>query len=186
MNISFAICGSTGSGKTTIVNEFLKNNNLYSKAISCTTRSPRPNEVEGIDYYFKTFEEFEEIKDDLIEYDLYNNNYYGMQKKEIEKDNKIAILTPKGIVAVKTILGQKIISIRIISSDIEKQLLLRNDAYENIKKRLQIYKNDIKNENELQEEGYIDLVICNDYGRFDDAVEKFTLAVNRYCKATSD
>ncbi len=61
--------------------------NKFSFSISHTTRSQRPGEVDGKNYFFITREKFEEmIKDnEFIEYTQYNNNYYGTSKSELER-----------------------------------------------------------------------------------------------------
>ena len=81
------ISGPSGVGKGTVINllkETYKNNNdkLYL-SISCTTRSPREGEVEGISYYFISYEEFiKRIEEgDFLEYNKYGTGkYYGTPK----------------------------------------------------------------------------------------------------------
>ena len=54
------LSGVSGAGKDTIVKEVLKTNKSAWESISCTSRSPRPGEVDGRDYYFLSREEFEQ------------------------------------------------------------------------------------------------------------------------------
>ena len=71
----------SGAGKTTLVKEIsLKNN--YSISISHTTRKPRINEVDGVDYYFINNEEFKKLiyEKKFLEYAKVFNNYYGSSK----------------------------------------------------------------------------------------------------------
>ena len=49
----------SGSGKTTLTKKLAKNNSNFVISISHTTRKPRPNEVDGVDYYFVSHEKFE-------------------------------------------------------------------------------------------------------------------------------
>lgn len=81
------ISGPSGSGKGTVIQEFLKNNKDAWLSISCTSRDPRPGDVPNESYYFVTKEEFEKkIKEDqFLEYALYNGNYYGTPKEHIEE-----------------------------------------------------------------------------------------------------
>ena len=53
------LVGPSGAGKTTIASKLLTKNYGLKKVITCTSRAPRDNEVDGVDYYFKTKEEFE-------------------------------------------------------------------------------------------------------------------------------
>lgn len=182
MNLSFVVCGATGSGKTTIVNRFIELNPQYSKAISCTTRPPRYGEVNGKDYFFETDESFEEIKSDMIENDVYNGYKYGIKKSQIDMPNKIAILTPNGIISVKNILKDRIKSIRILSLNIEDQLKSRNDSQDNINKRLKQYKIDLKIEYQLQSNGYIDAIVYNSKDHLAEAVQSLSEIVASYCK----
>ena len=71
----------SGAGKTSLVKEIsLKNN--YSISISHTTRKPRANEIDGIDYFFINQEEFEKLihKKKFLEHAKVFNNYYGSSK----------------------------------------------------------------------------------------------------------
>lgn len=81
------ISGFSGAGKGTIVKELVKRYG-YSVSVSCTTRSPRPGEVDGVDYHFKTREEFENLIDynGFIEYAQYVDNYYGTPRKFVEQE----------------------------------------------------------------------------------------------------
>lgn len=66
----FVISAPAGTGKTTVIKRLLKNLSAYVvQSISCTTRSPRPGEKEGKDYFFLTNEEFDDhaAKGDFLE-----------------------------------------------------------------------------------------------------------------------
>ncbi len=81
------ISGFSGAGKGTVAKELVKNYG-YSLSISATTRKPRENEVHGVDYYFKTEDEFKMMIDynGFIEYACYVNNYYGTPRKFVETE----------------------------------------------------------------------------------------------------
>lgn len=84
--ILIVVSGFSGAGKGTIMKELLKKYDNYALSISATTRGPREGEVDGREYFFKTREEFEKMiaKDELIEYAMYVNNYYGTPKAYVE------------------------------------------------------------------------------------------------------
>ena len=79
----------SGSGKTTIVKHLLAQPDLNLEfSISCTTREPRGQEINGKDYYFISWEEFKKhIKaEDFVEWEeVYTDNFYGTLQKEVER-----------------------------------------------------------------------------------------------------
>lgn len=80
------ISGPSGSGKGTIVERLVQDSG-YSVSISATTRNPRPNEIDGVHYFFKSVEKFEEMleKGELLEHAVFCDNYYGTPKKYVEE-----------------------------------------------------------------------------------------------------
>lgn len=94
--LKIVLSGPSGSGKGTIVKELIKDEQ-FLLSISATTRSPRQGEEEGVHYFFKTKEAFEEMiaKDELLEHAQFCGNYYGTPKAFIEdsvKNGKDVIL----------------------------------------------------------------------------------------------
>jgi guanylate kinase len=81
------ISGFSGAGKGTVVKELVGRYG-YSLSISATTRAPRPGEVDGKDYYFKTEAEFRNLIDynGLIEWAQYVDNFYGTPRKFVEDE----------------------------------------------------------------------------------------------------
>jgi guanylate kinase len=80
------VSGPSGTGKGTVCGKLLAETPQLAYSISATTRAPREGEVNGVHYFFKTKEEFEQmIKDDaLVEYNLVHGNYYGTPKSFVE------------------------------------------------------------------------------------------------------
>ena len=84
--ILIVVSAPAGCGKDTLLEQALKaNDNLYY-SVSATSRAMRPGETDGVSYYFKTREQFEDMikKGDLLEYTEYVGNYYGTPKKAVE------------------------------------------------------------------------------------------------------
>lgn len=82
------VSGFSGAGKGTIMKELLaKHEQNYALSISATTRAPRPGEKDGVEYFFKSREEFEKMiaAGELIEYAQYVGNYYGTPKAYVGK-----------------------------------------------------------------------------------------------------
>lgn len=75
----------SGCGKGTMLAEILKDKNFYC-SISATTRNPRENEVDGVNYYFLKKEDFEKkiADNEFLEYACYCDNYYGTLVSEVE------------------------------------------------------------------------------------------------------
>ena len=80
------ISGPSGCGKASVIERLKEYNDNFWVSVSCTTRKPRIGEEDGITYYFKTKKEFEEMikNDELVEYNYYNDNYYGTPKGYIK------------------------------------------------------------------------------------------------------
>ncbi len=82
------VSGFSGAGKGTIMKELMKvHGERYALSISATTRAPRPGETEGVEYFFRSREEFEQMIADeaLIEYAAYVGNYYGTPRAYVEE-----------------------------------------------------------------------------------------------------
>ncbi len=92
----FVLSGPSGSGKGTVLKEVLRKSDRIVYSVSATSRSPRAGEVDGINYYFKSREEFETLikADAFIEYTETYGNYYGTLKSEVKK----AIVNGKNII----------------------------------------------------------------------------------------
>ncbi len=82
--ILLLVSGPSGSGKTTLCRR-LANEKEVRYSISCTTRSPRPGEQDGRDYYFLSRDEFERRVDagDFLEHAEVHGNRYGTLKSEV-------------------------------------------------------------------------------------------------------
>ena len=92
----FIISGPSGAGKGTICQK-LKEQGVIELSVSMTTRKPRPGEIEGVNYYFVSQEEFKDYikKDGFIEYAQVYGNYYGTPKdaiiKKLEQNKDIVL-----------------------------------------------------------------------------------------------
>lgn len=86
-NKLFVMSAASGAGKTTLKDLVIKDFPDIKYSISATTRKPREGEVNGVHYFFKTKEEFEELikNDGLIEWNEVHGNYYGTPKSFVEQ-----------------------------------------------------------------------------------------------------
>ena len=79
--------GPSGVGKGTLVKELRRRDANIRLSISATTRKPRPEDVEGVTYSFKTEDEFRRMieNDEFLEYACYNGRYYGTPAAPVDK-----------------------------------------------------------------------------------------------------
>jgi guanylate kinase len=108
------ISGPSGVGKGTIYNVLLKELNAWY-SVSMTTRDIREGEVDGVNYYFISKDEFRKRIDEgkLLEYNIYNDNYYGTPKdKVLEKLNNginvILEIEVEGAMQVKSVFPEAV------------------------------------------------------------------------------
>jgi guanylate kinase len=134
------LCGASASGKTEVAKYLQKKFNI-KKAVTNTTRNMRINEVDGVDYYFLTKEEFFKLRDNdlLVEYTEYNGNYYGCSKKEV-RDDKVVILEPSGVNSFLKLNDPHIVIFYLeTSKEIRKQRMIsRGDDINSVNKRLEL------------------------------------------------
>ena len=165
----YIFCAPSGSGKSTMVKHLLTMHpDLFELSVSCTTRPPRGQEVDGKEYYFISVEEFQKRieNDDFIEYEqVYEGLYYGTLKAEIDRIEAagrqvLFDVDVKGGINLKRILGDKATSIFICPPSIEelrRRLEGRGDTSpEMIEKRL------AKASIEMEDMKHFDRVVIND------------------------
>lgn len=149
------ISGPSGCGKSTLLKEVYKNISDYYFSISTTTREPRVGEVNGVDYFFVSKEEFEEdIKNgNFLEYAKVHDNYYGTSLKPIINalnEGKLVIfdIDVQGHHLVRKKMNDSVTSVFITTPSLkvlEERLNNRNsDSLEVIEKRVKNAKKEIE------------------------------------------
>ena len=86
MSFVLVISGPAGVGKTTICNQLLKDfKNTLSRVVTSTTRIPRSEEIDGVDYHFLKEKSFVEKLNngEFLEHEIIHGNYYGTQKESV-------------------------------------------------------------------------------------------------------
>lgn len=164
------LIGPSGSGKSTIAEEIKKNYGA-KEFISTTTRSPRKDEIKDVSYFFKSREEFEEMKKngELVESSEYAGNYYGLTKESIydtleKTDLIIAVLDKYGAFAIKHLFENNenvevvFIFINAKISTLYLRMVNRGDKVEKIAERLQ----NIIDNKEMMQGAFCDYSIFND------------------------
>ncbi|MBV0899929.1 MAG: guanylate kinase [Wolbachia endosymbiont of Fragariocoptes setiger] len=169
--ILLVLSSPSGAGKTTISEKLLKCSTDLVRSISVTTRKPRFHEVDKIDYFFVTQEEFNELcqKDQMLEYAEVFGNWYGIPRNFIEKNiqNGISVLLTidwQGALHLFKIMKEKIVSIFILPpsmQELRSRLNNRNsDSSSVIESRLAEAKKEIS-----KYEQYDYIIVNNDVNR---------------------
>ena len=146
------ITGASGSGKTSIKNLLLQSDNSCVEVVTVTTRYKRDGEIEGVDRFFKTPEEFRNMLSDdefVTHYELYGN-MYGVPKKSVEaiiNKGLTAVITMgcKGAIPfVEKFPNDKVVSIFISPpsmEELDRRIRKRNsETEENLALRMQVAK----------------------------------------------
>jgi guanylate kinase len=116
----------SGAGKTTLAKKIADKDNNFKVSISYTTRAPRPNEINGVDYNFVSIEEFQKLSNQnkFLEQAKVFGNYYGTLKGPIEQDllkgkDYLFDIDWQGTEQVKKIMPSDIVPVFILPPSIE-------------------------------------------------------------------
>ena len=176
----------SGSGKTTIVKQLLKRFPQFEFSISATSRQPRGQEQNGVDYHFMSNDEFKErvARGEFVEWEeVYAGTCYGTLKSEMEriwaKGNVIIFdVDVMGGINLKKLFGEDACSMFIMPpsvEELERRLRGRGtDTEEVIQKRI------AKAEFELSKAPEFDHIVVNDV--LDVAVEEATAIISNFLK----
>ena len=164
-NIMVILSSPSGVGTTTITKKIQQKYQSFKISVSHTTRLPRSNEVDGVDYHFVSNEKFEKLikEKKFYEYAKIFENYYGTLKKNVDDSIKINDLLFdidwQGTKQLSNFNNLKIIKIYLITSnknELKNRLIKRNqNSNEEIEKRFNAFDEDIKHWNDY------DYVIIN-------------------------
>ena len=168
----FVLSSPSGVGKTTLTKKLAENNSQFAISISYTTRKPRPNEIDGKDYYFVTQEEFDVLikKNDFYEFANIFDNNYGTHKETVIKllsqgKDVLFDIDWQGTLQLKKIRNLDIVCIFILPPNIKilrDRLLNRHKGQEKlIEKRMNKFNEELSHWNQYN---YVvtndDLNIC--------------------------
>jgi len=155
----FILSSPSGAGKTTLTKKIAENNSNFIISVSHTTRKPRPNEVNGKDYYFVDQKEFEELikKSSFFEYANIFDNRYGTLKKPVleflSKGRDVLFdIDWQGTQQLKKNKNLPLVTFFILPPNIEvlkKRLLNRHNHQEElIEKRMKKFNEEVSHWNE--------------------------------------
>lgn len=160
------ISGSSGVGKGTVIKSLLEKCSNINLSISCTTRNPRPGEIDGVNYFFLSKEEFKASIDsnDFLEWAEFSENFYGTRKSYIEKclnnnQNVLLEIETQGALQVKAKMPEAVLIFIAPPSIEELEARLRGrhtETEEVIQKRLNFVKLEMENSKKY------DYIVVND------------------------
>ncbi len=171
------VSGPAGSGKGSVLGKVFERSGDFVYSVSATTRQPRPGEVDGVQYHFKTKEEFEQLirEDAVVEHTFYCGNYYGTLRPVIEKDlnegkNVVLEIEVDGAMQIKSKFPEAVL-VLVVPPDfktLEARLRGRGtNTEEDIQNRL------ARSREELAIFNKYDYLIINEDNALDAAAEKF-------------
>ena len=157
-NIMVILSSPSGAGKTTLTKKIQQKYQSFKISVSHTTRSPRSNEIDGVDYFFVSKNDFSKLikEEKFYEYAEIFGNYYGTSKKivndTIKKNDLIFDIDWQGTKQLSKFEDLKLIKIYLITDnkdELKKRLISRNqNSSDEIEKRLDSFESDIKHWND--------------------------------------
>lgn len=153
-NIMVILSSPSGVGKTTLTKKIQQKYNSFKISVSLTTRSPRSNEVDGVDYKFISKAKFEELikENKFYEYAKIFENYYGTLKQNVDetikKNDIIFDIDWQGTKQLSKFENLNLIKIYLITDskeELKKRLIKRDQNSSNeIEKRFNAFDEDVK------------------------------------------
>ncbi len=181
----FVVSGPSGVGKGTVVAEVMKRLPKLKKAITYTTRQPRPGEIIGKDYHFVTKNEFERLKREgtFLEWAEVYGNFYGSPKQEIEQlmakgNDVVLVLDVQGALEVKKKIPHAVLIFLEPPSldELRRRIEARGtDPPEAIERRM------AKAKWEMEQASKFDHIVLND--KLEDAVNELVKLMQRETEA---
>ena len=157
-NIMVILSSPSGVGKTTLTKKIQQKYPSFKISVSHTTRPPRSNEVDGVDYHFVSMEKFKELikQKKFYEYAEIFENFYGTLKENVDQtiiDNDIIFdIDWQGTKQLSKFKNLKLIKIYLITDskkELKNRLIKRDQNSEDeIKKRFSAFDEDIKHWND--------------------------------------
>ena len=144
--ILFVLSGPSGTGKGTVCNEIMMREDKLTISVSATTREKRIGETDGETYHYVSKDDFLGMidRDEMLEYAIYNGNYYGTPKKSVEElllDGKDVMLEiePQGALQVKKLFPEAVLIFLVPPSmaELKNRLITRGrESAEEIEQRI--------------------------------------------------
>ena len=157
-NVMVILSSPSGVGKTTLTKKIQQKYQSFKISVSHTTRLPRSNEIDGVDYHFVSHKKFEELikKKMFYEHAKIFENYYGTLKKNVDEtilhNDIIFDIDWQGTKQLSKFTNLNLIKIFLITDnkdELKKRLIKRNqNTKEEVEKRFNSFNNDVKHWND--------------------------------------
>ena len=157
-NIMVILSSPSGVGKTTLTKKIQQKYQSFKISVSHTTREPRSNEVDGVDYHFISQKKFKELieKNKFYEYAEIFGNFYGTSKANVDNDIKkndlIFDIDWQGTKQLSKFKNLRLIKIYLITEnkeELKKRLIKRNqNTDKEVEKRFNSFNEDVKHWND--------------------------------------
>ena len=189
--ILFVLSGPSGTGKGTVCKEIMNREDKLTLSVSATTREQRAGEADGETYHYVTKDDFLAMidRDEMLEYAIYNGNYYGTPKASVEKlldDGKDVMLEiePQGALHVKKLFPEAVLIFLVPPSmaELKNRLITRGRESEaEIAKRIAAAKWELE-----QADKYTVLIVNDDFEAcISDVLEYIEIKRNEKVKINS-
>ena len=181
--LMLVLSSPSGAVKTTLSKKIQQSDNSFEISVSHTTRKPRPNEVDGLDYHFVTKKNFELLlkQNAFYEHAEIFGNYYGTSKSSInqitkKKNNVLFDIDWQGSEQLSKFKQLNLVKVFILppnKEELEKRLIARNqDDKDAIKRRMLAYSKDVVHQKDY------DYVLIND--NVDDCFNKLKKIISKH------
>jgi guanylate kinase len=180
--LMIVISGPSGAGKDSVIQRMKERNTFIHFVVTATTRSPRPEEQEGVDYFFVSHDEFARMieQDELLEHAIVYNDYKGIPKQQVRDalasgKDVIMRVDVQGAATIRKKSSQALLIFITVESEVEliRRLEARKtETPEGLKLRVATARQ------EMKQIGEFDYVVLNREDHLDEAVDSI-LAIIR-------
>ncbi len=181
--LMLVLSSPSGAGKTTLSKKIQQSDNSFEISVSHTTRKPRPNEVDGVDYHFVNKDKFKSLLKQNLFYEHAEifGNYYGTSKSSINQitknnHNVLFDIDWQGSQQLSKFKELNLVKVFILppsKEELEKRLIVRNqDDKEAIKRRMLAYSKDVVHQKDY------DYVLVND--NVEDCFNKIKSIISKH------
>jgi guanylate kinase len=175
------ISGPSGVGKDSVIERMKARHLPFHFVVTATTRPPRPNEVNGVDYYFLSKDQFAEMieQGELLEYAIVYNDYKGIPKAQVRRaldsgKDVIMRIDVQGAATVRELSPDALLIFMTTQDEQELEQRLRerkSESPEGLRLRIATARRELKRANEF------DYVVVNRDCQLDEAVDTITAII---------
>ena len=173
--VLIVLSGPSGAGKDTVLDRMKERNLPFHFVVTATTREKRPNEVEGKDYFFVSFDEFARMieADELLEYAIVYNDYKGIPKQQVRDAlargmDVVMRIDVQGAATIRKIVPEALLIFLTTESEaalVQRLQARKTETHEGLKLRIATARQELKRAAEF------DYAVVNSDAHLDEAVD---------------